>query len=96
MDILGVNLAYVDVDGRGAREDDDPGGRGAGIQGCDRGHCGQSWDVSVIIIVGMVGTFVVEAEGCNVVKDSSMRQCRDIGRTVCSGRWREGQEDMGR
>ncbi len=31
MDILGVDLAYIDVDGRGAREGDDPGGRGTGI-----------------------------------------------------------------
>jgi hypothetical protein len=96
MDILGVDLAYVDVDGKGTREGDDPGGRGTGIQGCDRGHCGQGWDVSVIIVMGGVGIFIAKAVGGNVVKGSSMRKCRDVGRTVCSGWWREGLEDMGR
>jgi hypothetical protein len=93
---LGVDLAYINVDGREAREGDDPGERGAGIWECDRGHCGRGWDVSVIIIVGGVGIFVVKAEGGNVVEGSSMRKCRDVGRTVCSGWWREGLEDMGR
>ena len=85
MDILGADLAYVDVDGREAREGDDPGGRGTGSQGCDRGHCGQGWDVSVIIVVGGVGIFVVEVEGGNVIEGSSMREGREIGRIVCSG-----------
>jgi hypothetical protein len=32
MDILGVDLAYVKVDGRGAREGDDPGGGGQEVE----------------------------------------------------------------
>jgi hypothetical protein len=39
MEILRANLAYVDVGGGRAREGDDHGGRGTGIQGCDGGYC---------------------------------------------------------
>jgi hypothetical protein len=63
------------------------GGRGTGSQGCDRGHCGRGWDVSVIIIVGRVGIFVlVEVKGGNVNEGSNMREGRDVGRIACSGR----------
>jgi hypothetical protein len=43
MDILGVELADVNADGRRAGEGDDPGGRGTWDQGCIGGgkHCGQ-------------------------------------------------------
>jgi hypothetical protein len=85
MDILGVYFAYVNIDGRGAREGDDPGGRGTGSRGCNRGHCRQGWDVSIIIVLGGVGICVIaKAEGCNVVRGVSMRESRDIGRIVCS------------
>jgi hypothetical protein len=85
MDILGVNLAFVNVDGWRAREGDDPGGRGTGNQGCGRGRCWQGWYVSVIVVMGGVGIFIVEVEGGSVVAGRSMREGRDIGRAVCSG-----------